>query len=196
MKTNSYIAKPKVTRLRSLLYLALKFFFRKEIGGLNAEDLIRIGMGNILISLLSKKVFGLNKSTDFLVNFTSKVVLPDAIKINGDGKSNSVLVSFVTSGGCYIQAYNGIHFGEGVIFAPGVKIISANHSSENIEEYCDAEPIKIGSNVWLAANVIILPGVSIGNNSIVGAGSVVTKSFPENVIIAGNPASIIRYLNK
>jgi len=57
-----------------------------------------------------------------------------------------------------------------------------------------AVPAKLGDFVWLGFGVIVLPGADIGNNTIVGGGSVVTKSFPENVIIAGNPARIIREL--
>jgi acetyltransferase-like isoleucine patch superfamily enzyme len=53
-------------------------------------------------------------------------------------------------------------------------------------------PIVIGRNVWIGRNSIILPGVSIGDNSVVGAGSVVTKSFPANCVIGGNPAKLIR----
>jgi acetyltransferase-like isoleucine patch superfamily enzyme len=57
-------------------------------------------------------------------------------------------------------------------------------------------PIVIGSNVWLGTNVIVLKGVSIGENSVIGAGSVVTKSIPKNVVAAGNPATIVKYLSR
>ena len=54
------------------------------------------------------------------------------------------------------------------------------------------EPINIGSHVWIGSNVTILKGISIGNNSIIATGSVVTKSVPENVLVAGNPAKVIK----
>ena len=55
-----------------------------------------------------------------------------------------------------------------------------------------AKPIQVGNNVWIGANVSILPGVSIGNNVVIGAGSVVTKNIPDNVVAAGNPCHILR----
>ena len=85
-----------------------------------------------------------------------------------------------------------MEIGANFLFAPGIKIISANHGVNNELKDENIEAVKIGSNVWLGANVIILPGVSLGNNIVVGAGSVVTKSFPDNVIIAGNPAIIVK----
>ena len=57
-------------------------------------------------------------------------------------------------------------------------------------------PIEIGTNVWLGANTIVLKGVSIGDNSIVGAGSVITKSLPSDVMAGGNPARVIKHIDK
>ncbi len=57
-----------------------------------------------------------------------------------------------------------------------------------------SKPVKIGKNVWIGASCTILPGVCIGDNSIIGAGSVVTKSIPKNAIVVGNPAKIIRHI--
>lgn len=58
------------------------------------------------------------------------------------------------------------------------------------------QPIHIGNNVWLGAGVIVLPGVTIGDNSVVGAGSVVTKDIPANVVAVGNPCRILREINE
>jgi acetyltransferase-like isoleucine patch superfamily enzyme len=96
------------------------------------------------------------------------------------------------SAGAYIQAINGIKMGTNIYMAPSVKIISANHKRNNLAEHEVSSSIEIGDNCWLGVNCIILPGVSLGANTIVAAGAVVTKSFPEgNITIAGVPAKEI-----
>jgi acetyltransferase-like isoleucine patch superfamily enzyme len=97
--------------------------------------------------------------------------------------------------GCYIQALNGITFGESVFIGPGVKIISANHSLDDLTAHDPTPPIVIEDNCWIGANAVVLPGVHLGVGTIVGAGAVVTKSFAAgHCVIAGNPARIIRRL--
>lgn len=95
----------------------------------------------------------------------------------------------------YIQGINGIVLGDNIRIGPGVGIISANHSLEDYDRHVPCSPIKIGNHCWIGMNAIILPGVVLGNHVIVGAGSVVTKSFPDNVVIAGNPARVVRHIN-
>jgi len=96
------------------------------------------------------------------------------------------------SAGAYIQATNGIKMGNNIYMAPSVKMISANHKRDNLAEYELSSPIEIGDNCWLGVNCVILPGVSLGANTIVAAGAVVTKSFPKgDVVIAGVPAKEI-----
>jgi Acetyltransferase (isoleucine patch superfamily) len=88
-----------------------------------------------------------------------------------------------------------IYIGDGTMIAPNVTIIAASHPispSLRAEGYGCNKPVYIGENVWIASNVTILPGVHIGNNSIIGAGSVVTKDIPPNVIALGNPIKILR----
>jgi len=95
--------------------------------------------------------------------------------------------------GAYINGMNGIEFGDNVFIGPAVKIISANHSKHDYLEH-DLSPnltIRIGSNTWIGANVVILPKATIGENCIIGAGSVVTKEIPSNSIAVGNPARVI-----
>ena len=96
--------------------------------------------------------------------------------------------------GNYFQALDGhIYIGHGTWIAMNVGIITANHSLENPDEHECGHDVVIGKKCWIGMNSIILPGVNLGDHTIVGAGSVVTKSFPEgNCIIAGNPARKIR----
>jgi acetyltransferase-like isoleucine patch superfamily enzyme len=119
-----------------------------------------------------------------MVHYTSRVTGNVTI-----GKN--VWISFATSGGCYIQGLNGIIIGDDTIFAPGVKIISANHKQDDFSSYEPSDPIVIGKQCWIGANSVILPGVKLGDGVIVAAGSVVNKSFADNSAIAGVPARYI-----
>lgn len=88
-----------------------------------------------------------------------------------------------------------IFIGDYTMIAPNVTIITASHPVCPMlrrNGYGYNKPVHIGKNVWIASNVTILPGISIGDNSIIGAGSVVTKNIPPNVIAFGNPAKIHR----
>lgn len=88
-----------------------------------------------------------------------------------------------------------IYIGDGTLIAPNVTIVAASHPISpklRAEGYGCNEPVYIGKNVWIASNVTILPGVHIGDNSVIGAGSVVTKDIPANVIAVGNPARVLR----
>lgn len=90
-----------------------------------------------------------------------------------------------------------ITIGRDVLIGPNVQLLTPTHPLEpelRRAKYEAAEPIVIGDNVWLGGGAIVLPGVTIGANSIVGAGAVVTKDVPPNVVVAGNPAAIIRRL--
>lgn len=88
-----------------------------------------------------------------------------------------------------------VYVGDGVMFAPNVTIATATHPiSPKLREkgYQYNLPVHIGKNCWLGAGVTVLPGVTIGENTVVGAGSVVTKDLPPNVIAVGNPCRVLR----
>lgn len=148
---------------------------------------IGIPFSRWFVNFLFQRIFRLNARAPFQVHFTSTVILGKGINVGKD-----VWKSFALSGGCYIQGINGVHIGDYTIFAPGVKIISANHNFNNFSNWLEASPIRIGKNCWLGANAIILPGVELGDDCVVAAGAVVTKSFPARSVILGVPAKISR----
>lgn len=88
-----------------------------------------------------------------------------------------------------------IYVGDNTMFAPNVTLASAAHPIEpslRQKAYQYNMPVHIGKNCWLGAGVIVLPGVRIGDNTVVGAGSVVTKDLPANVVAVGNPCRVLR----
>ena len=92
-----------------------------------------------------------------------------------------------------------IYVGDNTMFGPNVVLATAGHPvlpelREQVYQY--NLPIHIGKNCWLGAGVIVLPGVTIGDNTVVGAGSVVTKDIPSNVVAVGNPARVLREINE
>jgi maltose O-acetyltransferase len=90
-----------------------------------------------------------------------------------------------------------VTIGSNVLFGPSVQIYTATHpirAAERRKRLESARPITIGSDVWVGGGAIICPGVTVGDRSAIGAGSVVTRDIPSDVIAAGNPARIIRAL--
>lgn len=90
-----------------------------------------------------------------------------------------------------------VEIGDNAFIGPNVSIFTACHplDPESRNSFVEwAEPVKIGDSVWIGGCAVILPGVTIGDNVVVGAGAVVTKDIPSNVAVAGNPARIIKHL--
>lgn len=97
--------------------------------------------------------------------------------------------------GCIIFDMGEVTIGSHVMFGPRVGIYTTNHAfdpEERIANVVVSKPVKIGDRVWVAADVKILQGVTVGDDSIIGAGSVVTHDIPAGVIAAGNPCRVIR----
>jgi maltose O-acetyltransferase len=92
-----------------------------------------------------------------------------------------------------------VEIGSNVLFGPSVQIYSATHPISAPERRTLVEfgkPISIGSEVWVGGGAIICPGVTIGDRSVIGAGSVVTRAIPADVFAAGNPCRVIRSLTE
>lgn len=136
-----------------------------------------------------QKVIGINRNAYWPVDKRSKVYNSQNIRV-GIGSFPGYMP------GCYIQGIGKINIGDYSIFGPNVGIISANHDIYNHQNH-NSKTVEIGSYCWIGMNAVVLPDVSLGNFTIVAAGSVVKDSFKEGYcIIAGNPAVKIKDLEK
>lgn len=127
--------------------------------------------------------------------FGNKNTIWFPVKILGkqhiDIGNNSVINSFV-----HIWGHGGLVIGNNVMIASNSCISTLTHDyNENSMRFSKvvARPIRIEDDVWIGSGAIILPGITIKKGAVVGAGSVVTKDVPENAIVVGNPARIIKY---
>lgn len=130
------------------------------------------------------------------------------------GKDCFIELPFHTDYGCNVKignnffANNGltlldsgpIEIGDDVLVAGNVGLYTAGHALDpELRQQTGAQytaPVKIGNNVWLGASVTVCPGVTIGDNSVIGAGAVVTKSIPSNSLAYGNPAHVVRQFDE
>ena len=99
---------------------------------------------------------------------------------------------------CVILDAAKVEFGDNVFIGPNCGFYTAGHPLNVLDrnkglEY--AKPIKVGNNVWFGGNVVVMPGVTIGDNVTIGAGSIVTKDIPSNVLAYGNPCRVVRNLD-
>ncbi len=106
----------------------------------------------------------------------------------GEGSYINVNCNFVDDGR--------IEIGKNVLFGPAVTVATVGHPiNPDLRGYMYAETVKICDNAWVGGGAIICPGVTIGENSVIGAGSVVTKDIPANCVAAGNPCKVLREIN-
>tara|TARA_R110002072_G_scaffold255129_2_gene413858 strand:- start:11763 stop:12290 length:528 start_codon:yes stop_codon:yes gene_type:complete len=153
-----------------------------------------IGVGVRVVNFLFQNVFRID-ACKYSKNYSSRLIAPSKFFIQDD--CIEVRKSLAVSGGCYFQATHGISIGANTIWSFNVSMVTSDHDLKNyrLENSERSGPISIGENCWLGAGVVVLPKVKLGPNTVVGANSVVTKSFTDgNVIIAGAPARIIKEL--
>lgn len=113
------------------------------------------------------------------------------------GYNISVGKQFYANFDCTFLDVCPIEFGDNCMLGPGCQILTPTHPLHPVKRNSGLEggkPIKVGNNAWFGGNVTILPGVTLGDNMVVAAGAVVTKSFGDNVVLAGNPAKVIKVI--
>lgn len=109
------------------------------------------------------------------------------------GRNTHIGKNVFINAGCQFQDQGGIFIGDGALIGHNAVLATLNHGFDPADrQNLYPQPIHIGRNVWLGANVTVLPGVTIGDNAIVAAGAVVTKSVPESVVVGGIPAKFIK----
>ncbi|MCU6747987.1 MULTISPECIES: sugar O-acetyltransferase [Lachnospiraceae] len=107
--------------------------------------------------------------------------------------------NFYANFGCILLDPGEIIIGDHVLFGPRVSIYTSRHAYDARERAagaCFAKPVKIGNNVWVGGGVHMDHGITIGDNTIIGAGSVITRDIPANVVAAGAPCRVIREIRE
>lgn len=152
---------------------------------LNFGGDISIGEKTRIVSSQSNHEIGISNKCVFTTRYGGNIAIGDNSNING----------------ATIRSYDAITIGSNVWITAGCYIMDSDghpvdsdkRASEELQ-YIKTKPIVIADNVWIGIQTIILPGVTIGKNSVIGAGSVVTKDVPPDTLAAGNPASVIKSL--
>ena len=148
-----------------------------------------VGLNFYLADFFFRKILRQNADTTWAIHHSSTVLVPGNIKRGKDVYPGD-------SPGNYIEALNGIEIGDFTNIGPHVGILSTNHDMVDNSKFTTETPVKIGSFCWIGIHAVILPGVELGDFTIVGAGAIVTKSFPKGYcVLGGNPATIIKQLD-
>lgn len=161
--------------------IAAKKLFRKYNKTEDEEVELRNQIMHDLFKYVGKDVW---IEPDFRCEFGKNIVIEDNVYINF---------------GCVILDCAEVTIGANTLLGPNIGLYPVNHAidaEERIHGGCIGKPIHIGKNVWFGGDVKVLAGVTIGDNTIIGTGSIVTKDIPANVIAVGNPCKVIRQITE
>lgn len=181
IKQIAYISKPII-----LIFLSL-FFKRKYLTGRHFAEGFQ-GIIWAFRSIWNKNILRLSSPKPWPTGLTCQITVANNIFFHPDDLNN------FQSPGTYFQNFKGcIHIGRGTYIGPNVGIITANHKLNDLNTHEDGQDVIIGEKCWIGMNVVILPGVILGACTVVAAGSIVNKSFPDgNDLIGGNPARFLK----
>ena len=141
-------------------------------------------------SIWQRSILRLGKPLPFPASIHIRITNPENLIFHPDDLNN------FQGFGCYFQCFDAtITIGQGTYIAPNVGLVTSNHDLNYLRNHAPGEPINIGKNCWIGMNSVILPGVNLGESTIVAAGSVVSKSYPEgSQVIGGVPAKPLKPL--
>lgn len=187
LKASIGLLKKFIAQIIGCIFYESKYLKGKEFSGYKYTNGWRWVMENFFV----QKILGYQRHIPFPVSFRMQIMNWENIVFDINDLSN------FQKSGSYFQAASDAHIyiGSGSYIAANVGIITANHDLSDLSKAAPGKDVIIGRNCWIGMNSVILPGVELGEHTIVGAGSIVTKSFPQgNCVIAGNPAKIIKVL--
>ncbi len=180
--------------LRKILLIVLSHFYDKKYLTGKYFDNEMTGYYWAIKSLFYQKILRFNPHVPWPISPFQVISNPKNIVFDPD---DLMIFQFK---GCYFQNFDAkIIIGNGTWIGPNVGLITSNHDVHNLERHRKGENIVIGKNCWIGMNSVILPGVELGDNTIVAAGSIVGKNRKfriGNSIIAGNPAQIVYSIRK
>ncbi len=182
-------------RLFSLLLVGLRFagslvYDRRYLVGVYFDDSFT-GWKWVLRGILFQKILRFNRNVPWPVSPLHTVSWGRNLRFHPDD-----INMFNEMSGKYFQNFAApITIGRGTWIASNVGIITANHDPLDLSRHLPGKPVELGESCWIGMNAVILPGVTLGPHTVVGAGSIVTRSFPDGYcVIAGNPARLVRTL--
>ena len=167
------------TRPFFLVFLSL-FFDRKYLTGRHFNEGL-VGFLWAFRAIWIRNILRLSSPNPWPTGLTCNVLVPNNIFFHPDDLNN------FQSPGTYFQNFKGcIHIGRGSYIGPNVGIITANHKLDDLDAHQEGRDVVIGERCWIGMNAVILPGVMLGPCTVVAAGSVVNKSFPEGHSVIGS----------